>query len=58
MQYKYGMLQRPFSIGAQPKHVRDVEDANKAVDGYWDILVYDRKLSDAEIKQYELEAIK
>ena len=57
MKYRYGMLLRPFSIGAQPKGVVNVELACKAINGYWDILVYDRKLSDAEINQYELETI-
>lgn len=55
---RYGMLSRPMSIGCQPKGVVAVEPADKIVDGYWDILVYDRPLSEAEIEQYELEEIK
>ena len=58
MQYKYGMLLRPFSIGAQPKGVVSVEDANKYVSGYWDFITYNRKLSAEELKQFELEEIK
>ncbi len=58
MEYKYGMLFRPFSIGTQPKGFIRVEGADKFIDGYWDILVYDRELIETEIESYELEEIK
>jgi len=50
MIYEYGMKLRPFSIGCQPKGVLEVKESNK----YHDILVYDRKLTDEEVCQYEL----
>ena len=52
--YKYGMRLRGFSIGCQPKKgflfVR-----NDPSGRYYDILVYDRKLSDKELSDYELD---
>lgn len=54
--YKYGMRLRGFSIGCQPmKGFVRVED--DATGKYHDVLVYDRKLSDEEIRDYELDAI-
>ena len=53
MEYRYGMRLRGFSPGAQPKDVLRREDDP---DGkYWDIIVYDRPLSAAEIDDYELD---
>lgn len=54
MKYKYGMRCRPFGIGCQPKHAIDVEDGNKAITGYYDIVIYDRELSEKEISDFEL----
>lgn len=52
--YKYGMRLRGFSIGCQPMQgfIRRLDDKSGK---YYDILVYDRKLSEEEIKNYELE---
>lgn len=54
MEYKYGMKLRGFSIGCQPKEgfVR-VEDSDK----YWNIIVYNRELTQEEIDNYDLERI-
>lgn len=54
MQYAYGMRLRGFSIGCQPKQgfVERVWDRSET---YWDILIYDRKLSEAELREYELD---
>ncbi len=52
--YKYGMRLRGFSIGCQPKQgflERGEDDTGK----YYDVLVYDRLLSDDELRQYELD---
>lgn len=52
--YKYGMRLRGFSIGTQPKagfYERQDDQTGK----YWDILVYDRKLTDKEVQEYELD---
>ena len=57
MEYRYGMRMRGFSIGCQPKKglVRREDDSS---DKYYDILVYDRPLTDEEVSGYELDEIK
>ena len=58
MEYKYGMLNRPFSIGCQPKGVLKVEEGDKQDGGsFWNILIYDRELTKEDIYTYELERI-
>jgi hypothetical protein len=54
--YKYGMRLRGFSIGCQPKEgFCDRQDDSTGK--YWDILIYDRKLTDEEVHDYELDYI-
>jgi hypothetical protein len=50
--YKYGMRLRPFSIGCQP-----MDGLVKVclTTGYWNILIYNRKLTDQEVSDYELD---
>lgn len=55
MEYHYGMRLRGFNPGAQPKEVLRRED--DPTGKYWDIIVYDRKLSAAEIDDYELDEL-
>ena len=52
--YCYGMRERGFSIGCQPKDglVECMEDPNEE---YWNILKYSRKLSDMEKETYSLD---
>ncbi len=54
--YIYGMRQRGFSIGCQPK-----EGFIKQVDSltglYHDLIVYNRRLTDKELKEYELDEV-
>ena len=63
MKYFYGMRLRGFSPGCQPSdgfiEAIDKDDfiALKKRSGYWDILIYERKLSDDEIREYELDYI-
>lgn len=52
--YKYGMLLRGFSPGAQPKEGLIGREDDPLGD-YWDIIVYNRKLTDEEMLQYELD---
>ena len=56
--YRYGMRLRGFSPGAQPK-AGLVGRMETATDGrtydYWDILVYDRRLSPKEVHGYDLD---
>ena len=54
--YRYGMRLRGFSIGCQPKEgFLDREDDESG--RYYDILVYDRELSNQEVEDYELDFI-
>lgn len=55
--YKYGMRLRGFSIGCQPSEgfVDRLDDESGK---YYDILVYDRKLANEELIEYELDEIK
>lgn len=54
--FKYGMRLRGFSIACQPKEgFYDRQDDNTGK--YWDILIYDRKLTDKEVNDYELDYI-
>ena len=58
--YRYYMLMRPFSPGAQPSGVKDWGD----LDGHtvipeiqhhaWSWIEYDHPLTDKEIRDYEL----
>lgn len=54
--YKYGMRLRGFSIGCQPMEgfLRREDDPTGR---YWDVLVYDRLLTDRECKAYALDYI-
>lgn len=54
-EYVYGMRLRGFSPGCQP-----MEGLKERRDGgtqYHDLLVYNRKLTDKEISDYELDYI-
>ena len=56
MEFRYGMRLRGFSPGCQPMNgllCRDDDVTGK----YHDILVYDRQLTEQEIKNFELEAL-
>lgn len=55
--YYYGMRNRGFSIGCQPMKgiLWSEEDATGK---YHDVLVYSRKLTDAEVRDFELDFIK
>ena len=58
--YKYGMRLRGFSPGAQPKEgLLYAEDGSDKVSTYGrlyhNILVYDRRLTEQELRDYELD---
>ena len=53
--YTYGMRLRGFAPGAQPKGVKERRDDLNG--DYYDIIVYDRELTEDEIQQYELDPI-
>ena len=51
--YKYGMKYRGFSIGCQPMKGLDHRE-DDTTGKYHDILIYDRKLTNEEVRDYEL----
>lgn len=57
--YHYGMRLRPFGIGCQPKDgfVGRTDDFNVFFESerYWDILIYDRELTEKEMLDYDLD---
>lgn len=54
-EYRYGMRLRGYSPGCQPKGVTRREDDTTG--RYHDIVVYGRKLSADELRDYELDEI-
>jgi hypothetical protein len=54
--YKYGMRLRGCAIGTQPKD-GFIEREDDPLGDYWDIIVYDRPLTDKELKDYDLDLI-
>ncbi len=54
MRYYYGMRLRGFSIGCQPME-GFVERIDVPVGRYYDILIYDRMLTQKELDDYELD---
>lgn len=54
--YEYGMRLRGFAPGCQPMQgliLRCMESR----DGYYDCLLYNRKLTDRELRDYEMDFI-
>lgn len=57
MEYKYGMRHaRGFGIGCQPMEGLLRREDSETKD-YYDVIVYNRKLTDEEIQHYSLEEI-
>lgn len=54
MLYKYGMRLRGFSLGCQPMN-GFVERQDDTTRKYHDILLYNRQLTEEELKNYELD---
>lgn len=52
--FKYGMRLRGFSIGCQPRE-GFIERQDDPTGRYWDILIYGRKLTADEVREYELD---
>ena len=52
--YRYGMRLRGFAPMCQPmKGLLDAEDDKEG--RYWSLLLYDRKLTEKEVRDYELD---
>lgn len=56
MMFLYGMRLRGFSPGCQPKEGL-VERQDDVTGKYYDILVYNRELTEDELKNFELDFI-
>lgn len=56
MMFLYGMRLRGFSPGCQPKDGL-VERQDDVTGKYYDILVYNRELTEDELENYELDFI-
>lgn len=54
MRYTYGMRLRGFSIGCQPSQ-GFIERLDDNTGKYHDLIVYDRKLTEDELKKFELD---
>jgi hypothetical protein len=54
-EFKYGLVNRPPSVGAVPKGFTHHDPDNQGIDGVrHGVLTYPHALSDSEVKQYEL----
>ena len=53
-EYRYGMRLRGFSIGCQPMEGL-IRREDSSDDRYYDILVYDRPLTQEDIRDYDLD---
>ena len=54
MEFRYGMRLRGFSPGCQPREgflKREDDPAGR----YWDIIIYNRELTEREARIYELD---
>lgn len=52
----YGMRLRGYAPGCQPKGVKEVVELDASFKRkYWDVISYDRKLTEEEVKNYELD---
>lgn len=54
MKYAYGMRARGFSIGCQPMD-GFYERHDSGSPKYYDILLYNRKLTESEMRDYQLD---
>lgn len=55
-EYVYGMRNRGFSLGCQP--MDGFVRREDCVGGYHDLLVYNRKLTEEEVRNYELDLVR
>lgn len=56
MNYRYGMRLRGFAPMCQPKE-GFVERQDDSTGRYYDILVYNRELTEKELRDYELDRL-
>jgi hypothetical protein len=53
--YKYLCTQRPPGPGAIPGGAKEVEDYGDKINGAWGHAIYEHKLTDRQIDDYELK---
>ena len=56
--YLYGMPFRGISPGAQPNGIVEFYPPSMQYPQYWNVIVYDKPLTDKEISDYELVFIR
>lgn len=49
------MRLRPLGMGCQPSRWCKAEDSDKAKTGYWSFVWYNYKLSDEDLKAYDMD---
>lgn len=61
MEYRYGMRLRGFAPFCQPmnglKGVDETYGGKRSGERYHDILIYNRPLTEAELREYELDPL-
>lgn len=55
--YKYGMIEREFGVGCQPKGFVKFEYSDKNKTGYYSYVWYDKKLTEQQVLDFSLELI-
>ncbi len=55
--YKYGLTEREFGMGCQPKGFKSFEHSDKSKTGYYSFVWYDRELTKDELLQFTMELI-
>ena len=55
--YVYGMRLRPAGIGAQPNGFVEIQEPSAEQKRYWDIVVYERRLTDDECFVYFMDLL-
>ena len=55
MKYLYGMRLRGVAPGAQPKGIVEFYPPSVQYKQYWNVIVYDRQLTDKEVQNYDLD---
>ena len=55
--YKYGMIEREFGVGCQPKGFVKFEYLDKNKTGYYSYVWYDKKLTEQQVLDFSLKLI-
>lgn len=58
MRYTYKCKYRPPMPGSVPRGFVRFTDGDKSVDDHWGTVTYNRKLTEKEIQEYELEKMR